>query len=170
MASSIEWCASRASSSEASESSVVAVFTVLQSADQALGDVINELRSLELGGEAGSSELRDWAGLELEGYRDVELPEYRRVPAVIQLDGVTMTHAIRGQQIGPHHFPADIRDTIREEQPFGHAIGEIESMLAQGKANGGFIKLAPPESQLLVSMLNHENSQYGIEGQQVTTV
>jgi hypothetical protein len=126
-----------------------------------------------LGGEAGSSELREWASLELEGYTghgDVDLPEYRRVPATIQLDGATMTHAIRGQQIGPHHFPADIRDTIKEEQPLPQPIGTIESMISQARANGGFLHMAPQQSQILVSLMNYQNQTGGIDFQQITAI
>jgi hypothetical protein len=54
-------------------------------------------------GQAGSKELRDWAGLELRGYYQthVELPEYRKPAATIRIDGATFNGMITGQMISP---------------------------------------------------------------------
>lgn len=51
-----------------------------------------------LGGKADSGELRDWASRELHGYEgtDVVIPDYRRVGALIKLDGTTGGMAIGG--------------------------------------------------------------------------
>ena len=57
---------------------------------------------IALGGRVDSTELRDWARRELQGYGpDDELPEYRRIVAPLQLDGATMHGRITGQQLSP---------------------------------------------------------------------
>lgn len=49
-------------------------------------------KCVALGGRSGSQALRDWATRELDGYYGSnDLPEYRIVPAAIQLDGMTAT-------------------------------------------------------------------------------
>ena len=54
------------------------------------GDLKRALRlCMQLGGETGSEPLREWASLELLGYQGQEkLPDYRKVYAPLQIDGV----------------------------------------------------------------------------------
>jgi AbiTii len=121
--------------------------------------IANTLRKvIALGGKVGSMELREWAGLELRGYAgsDVELPEYRKPGAVIQLDGVNMRYQIKGQQISPHSLPEGIREHIDEECPLIHGIGEIEALLERAKAHGGSVKMTLPDAQIIARLVEHE--------------
>ena len=60
------------------------------------GDISKALRlCLSLGGKTGSTDLRGWASLELNGYRGQDVPEYRRIVAPLQVDGMTMSHHVQ---------------------------------------------------------------------------
>jgi hypothetical protein len=124
--------------------------------------VADALRKLvALGGEVGSKELREWASLELRGYRnsEVELPEYRVPPAVIEVDAIRGNYHISGQQISPRWLPAFAQEHIGEEVRLNHSVGEIEAMWQQAKAESGSIKLTVPHVQDLVAMMNQESNQ-----------
>ena len=45
-------------------------------------------RCIILGGRANSERLRDWASKELNGYSQEEVPDYRKIAAVIQVDAI----------------------------------------------------------------------------------
>lgn len=52
---------------------------------------------IALGGSIGTADLRDWASRELKGYGpDDDLPEYRRIPAPLMLDGFTGSGRVTG--------------------------------------------------------------------------
>jgi len=128
----------------------------------ALGDapLAGALRKLvALGGQAGSTELREWASRELRGYADsdVDLPDYRRPAAVILVNAMNLRYQITGQQISPRMLPDGVREHVREEVPLTGPIGEIEAMLERARAEGGYIKLSLPGSQDVVALMNHEN-------------
>lgn len=105
-----------------------------------------------LGGRAGSVELRDWASRELKGYgRDDELPAYRVVGAVIQLDGVAGSTMIRGQQIAVSSLPEFTRGHIDEEFPLRSGVAELEAM-SRGKETS--LKLALPGAAEIARIMN----------------
>jgi hypothetical protein len=132
-----------------------------------VADVLRKL--VALGGEAGSVELREWASLELRGYAgsDVELPDYRRPPAAIQIDGANPGARFSGQQISPRSLPDGIAEHVREEVPLNHSIGEIEAMREQAAAKGGHIRLSLPSSSDVAALMNDE---IGDPYQQITAV
>jgi hypothetical protein len=128
--------------------------------------VAETLRKLiALGAEAGSTGLRDWASRELNGYktRDQELPEYRRVGAVILIDGIAGYNQITGQQIGGYALPEVARDLVGEEVPLNNPIREIEAMLEHAEAEGGFTRLGMPMSQEIVAMMNRARRDGGVD-------
>ena len=45
---------------------------------------------------------------------------------------------------------------LKEEVPLGQPIGEIDAMLDQARTSGGQIKLTVPDSQSIVTLMNHE--------------
>ncbi|MBM7025312.1 hypothetical protein [Clavibacter zhangzhiyongii] len=65
-------------------------------------------KCLLLGAETGSSSLRDWARLELNGYvEEASVPEYRKIPGVpLSVDSVSGTTLGQGSGVhsyaGPH--------------------------------------------------------------------
>jgi len=124
-----------------------------------LADTLRKL--VALGGQVGSTELREWASLELRGYlhSKVELPEYRKPGAVIQINGINGNMQIAGQQISPRWLPEFAREEIGEEVRLVQPVGEIEAMLQGAKAEGGSIKLTLPMSQDLVALMNQESNR-----------
>lgn len=76
---------------------------------------------IALGGNVGSTKLREWATRELQGYASVsdeEIPDYRKVPAVIMIDGSTINGRITGQQISRF----DLRIGANAAQPSVPAV------------------------------------------------
>ena len=119
-----------------------------------VADVLRKL--IVLGGRAGSSELRDWASQELRGYADSnveDLPSYRQVPAIIQIDAVTITHQISHQTIAPEELPAEAREHIKNQVPFFQGIGEIQAM-SEGRGDGKTVRIALPGERFLARMMD----------------
>jgi hypothetical protein len=117
-----------------------------------------------LGGQAGSRDLREWAGLELRGYygTDVELPEYRKPGATLRIDGATFNALITGQLISPSALPDPVNKHIDEQVPLNGGVAEIEAMIANAKRQeSGEIKLTLPMGQDVVRLMNHEIQQRG---------
>lgn len=120
-----------------------------------IADVLRKL--IVLGGRAGSSELRDWASQELRGYLDTaSLPEYRKVPAPIQLDAVAGHTIIRGQTISPFNLPDVARDVITNRTPFTQGIGEIEEL---ARSADGAVKIGLPGHSELARIMDAESGR-----------
>jgi hypothetical protein len=63
-------------------------------------------KAITLGSRAGSTELRDWAMRELQGYGpDDELPEYRKIAAPLQVDMINPVVAVKRHTISPMELP-----------------------------------------------------------------
>ncbi len=125
-----------------------------------------------LGGQAGSSELRDWASLELRGYfgTDVPLPNYRKPVATLRIDGATFNAMITGQFISPSALPNPVNKHIDETVPLNGGVAEIEAMIEQAKREErGEVKLALPKAQDVVQLMNYEKQQRG-ERDRVTAI
>lgn len=116
---------------------------------------------IALGGRSGSQELIDWARSELSGYgRDDPLPQYRKVIAPLQIDGMTMTAQIKHQTLAPGSLPDFAQEHITNEISLRMSIPEIEH-LAKQTTRGEVVKLAPPGADDLVSIMNHAGSWNG---------
>jgi hypothetical protein len=117
---------------------------------------------LALGGRAGSTELRSWAQQELQGYAgDASLPDYRRVPTPLRIDGVQGNQIIggaiiRGQRISPRDLPDPMADHLDEEVELRQTIGEIEQLADAGSE--GSVRLSPPMGADIVRLMNHERA------------
>jgi hypothetical protein len=116
---------------------------------------------MALGGQVRSTELREWANRELRGYigTDVEIPEYRKPGAIIQLDAFVPGGQITGQQISPRALPDFVQEHVGEYVPLGHGIGEIEAMVERANASGGSQKMSVPGSQEILAIMNREIDQ-----------
>lgn len=130
----------------------------------ATASVADALRAcIALGGRAGSTELREWAQRELNGYfGDADLPEYRRIAAPLRIDAVQGNQIvggaiIKGQRISPGELPDVVADKISEELELRQSIGEIEK-LAHHK-NQDEIRLSPPMGADIVRVMNSEMDQ-----------
>ncbi|WBC06777.1 hypothetical protein [Micromonospora sp. WMMA1947] len=114
-------------------------------------------KCVALGGQARSTELRDWASRELNGYGpDDELPKWRKTHAALQIDLISANHHITNQTISRWDLPDFARDGLTEEVPFVQGVGAMEAMIRN--ANGNVVKLGPNMAADLVSYMNSENT------------
>lgn len=110
-----------------------------------------------LGGRAGSTELRDWASQELKGYPTIDdLPDYRVVPAVILLNGISGYNQITGQRIRAHALPDFTHDRIDENVHLTSGVGELEELIAH---SGNAIKVSLPMAADIAAFMNDESDQ-----------
>jgi hypothetical protein len=117
-----------------------------------IGDLLRKV--IILGGQAESAKMRDWATYELRGYgREDELPEYRVFTAPLQIDWMNMARWVRGETISSLELPDFARDVITDEVTLRYGIAQIEE-LARRCEPGDVVKLAPPGSQELVTLMN----------------
>jgi hypothetical protein len=126
--------------------------------------ISSALRKLvALGGQAGSKELRDWAGLELRGYYQthVELPEYRKPAATIRIDGATFNGMITGQMISPSALTDPVNELVKESVPLYGGVAEVEAMIKSAQKKDVEIKLSLPMGQDVVQLMNHEMQRRG---------
>jgi hypothetical protein len=139
----------------ASESNLLA--EVQRDALNAQAPLADTLRKLvALGGEVGSTELREWAGLELRGYLGVEVPEYRKPGAILQVDAIVGNMQITGQQISARELPESAQK-LGEAVQLPHPVAEIEAMLDRASTDSGSIKLTIPMAQEVALLWNHES-------------
>lgn len=133
--------------------------------DQIERDVLDDSASLAgalrkclaLGGQSGSEELRDWATLELQAYKDLEatpLPDYRVVPAQLTIDGFSVNAIVKGQAISPSVLPDVVQERIKNQVEFRQGIGEIEALIAQGERGGGVIRVGVPMGSEIARLMN----------------
>lgn len=127
--------------------------------DEAIdGDLSRALRlCLQLGGETGSDKLREWASLELNGYKGQdELPDYRTVYAPLQIDGFKMGGHVTQQTISAINLPDFARDVISEEVLLVHSAPALIEMEKDARRDG-VVRLSPPGANDLVSLWNHQS-------------
>lgn len=120
------------------------------------GDIVKALRlCIKLGGHSRSSELREWASLELQGYSSKdELPGYRRVNAPLCVDGLARGGMFKGRQISAFDLPDFARDTISEEVKLPYSIPELSEMVRSAERTGQPVRLGPPGGADLVTIMN----------------
>lgn len=112
-------------------------------------------RVILLGGRAGSSELRDWASRELNGYDDdASLPAYRRVPSVICIDANVGYTRRTGQVISPSILPEYAQDLFAGGPAFFQGIGTIEAMAREARDGGGTLRLTHRNAMDLCAALD----------------
>jgi hypothetical protein len=119
-----------------------------------------------LGGKSGSEQLRDWATRELQGYYGHdELPEYRTLPAQIQIDGATMTGLVKQQPIAHSALPDFVRDKISESVDLRDGVGAIEEIVRDAERRGDAVKLSLPMGNDIARYMSA-----GMQGQQILAV
>jgi AbiTii len=119
-----------------------------------IGDLLRKI--IALGGQAGSTELRDWATKELRGYGpDDELPPYRTIGAPLQLDMVNAAYIMRAQTISPLELPKEAHGKITNDVHLRMGIAEIEQYARQCPP-GDVVKFTPPGGQELIVIMNAE--------------
>ena len=107
-----------------------------------------------LGGRAGSTQLREWAAKELRGYGvDDELPPYRRVEAVLQIDAQVGYNMIRGQVIGPENLPREVQEAgIDNTIVLRQALRELEHYADDDSRTS--IQFMHPAATRIVALMN----------------
>lgn len=114
-------------------------------------------KCIVLGGKEGSEKLRDWASRELRGYLGVahdDLPEYRRVRAMICVDAISMYSHIERQPWGASQLPDVVKDAgFDDELALRQGLGEIENMLGSGQSS---FKLLLPDSEVIARLITAE--------------
>jgi hypothetical protein len=119
-------------------------------------------KCIALGAQARNDELRDWASKELDGYRDGGVPSYRTIHVPLMIDGLTFTHAVRGQQISTMDLPDFAQDVITEELPLAQGVGDLQALVRNARAAGKTaVKMSPPGTAELLTLWNHERQNSG---------
>jgi hypothetical protein len=79
-------------------------------------------KCVALGGQTRSTELRDWASRELNGYKPQdELPEWRKVTAPLQIDGIKGNFTLRAKRSVVGNSRISPRTTSRRRSPCSRA-------------------------------------------------
>src|SRR5260370_11684380 len=111
---------------------------------------------IALGGQAGSADLRAWAGRELKGYDGPdELPAHRVVPAPMRIDAVTTRAVIKGQPISPRSLPDFVAEKFDERLELRQTIGELEALAARYETLGSSIQLSLPMGADIAQYMNY---------------
>ena len=114
-------------------------------------------RCMLLGSRTGSSQLREWATLELKGYPvRSEVPEYRVVHAGLHIDGVVPGGLIKGQPIGTRSLPGFVAEHISERLELTQSVDELEALAEQHEESGDFLKLGLPMAADIAAYMTHE--------------
>lgn len=110
-------------------------------------------KCLVLGAETGSSSLRDWARLELNGYaEEASVPEYRQIPGVpLSVDSVSGTTWATGQAFTRLQLPPAAREYVTELLFLTQPVEELER-LAQEKT----LHFKPDRLAMAQTMWNRE--------------
>jgi hypothetical protein len=140
---------------------------------QANADLPTLLRKcIALGGISGSVALREWATRELKGYGQGDtLPPYRTIPAILVLDGATMTHRVSGQQISPTSLPDIAHDLIKEEVPLYGPIAELTDAIRNARNRGEInIDFGIPAGSALTALTNHHLRVKGVQYQTIERI
>jgi hypothetical protein len=110
---------------------------------------------IALGGRIGTADLRDWASRDLKGYGpDDALPEYRRIPAPLMLDGFTGGGHVTGQMVAAHLLPDEARDILEDPVAMPQAISEIVDLVATASRGDGTIRLAPSGTAYVLPLIS----------------
>jgi len=112
-----------------------------------------------LGGKAGSTELRDWASDELNGYRSESIPEYRRIYAPLQVDGTTIRALVKHQTISPSQLP-DFAREVTEELELRQSLPGLVELIAAAKQSDESVRLMPPGASVLVDYMNRTSGDF----------
>lgn len=125
-----------------------------------LADVLR--KCIALGGQSGSSSLREWASRELKGFGDDAsgLPTYRQVPAPLLLDAALVGGHVKGQQVRAMLIPDVAREMLSRPVPITMPVAEIADLVATGRRKGeDVVRLGVPGGAELVALMNHELGQ-----------
>lgn len=129
-------------------------------------------KCISLGGISGSVALREWATRELKGYgEDDDLPPYRTIPAIVVLDGSTMTHRVTGQQISPASLPDIAHDFVKEEVRLYGPIAELTDAIGDARNQGeSHVNFGIPAGSALTALTNQQLRVKGVQYQTIERI
>ena len=109
---------------------------------------------------------------ELKGYGQGDaLPPYRTIPAILVLDGATMTHRVTGQQISPTSLPDIAHDLIKEEVPLYGPIAELTDAIRNARNQGeSHLDFGIPAGSALTALTNHHLRVKGVQYQTIERI
>ncbi|MFF3517856.1 hypothetical protein [Streptomyces sp. NPDC002573] len=116
-----------------------------------------------IGGRASSPALREWALRELQGYSDsqVELPDYRKLACLLQVDIRTAAGAGTQMTISTLDLPEDAQRYVDYEAPIPFSVGRIETLISRA-APGEPVKLTPPGAAELARLMTFDRREQGV--------
>lgn len=110
---------------------------------------------IALGGHLGTADLRYWASRELKGYGPADdLPDYRRIPAPLMLDGFTGGGHVTGQMVAAQMLPDETRDVLEDPVLMPQAISEIVDLVATAQRGDGTIRIAPSGTAYILPLIS----------------
>lgn len=114
-------------------------------------------KCLLLGAETGSSALRDWARLELNGYPDkASVPDYRKIASVpMVMDSLSGNFWTKNQTVTRFQFPEGPQKYVDEELHLTQPVEELERL-----AQGNSLMLTTAGLSVAQSMWNREIAPY----------
>ncbi|KIF67165.1 hypothetical protein HY68_36340 [Streptomyces sp. AcH 505] len=114
---------------------------------------------IALGGHAHSEPLRTWALRELQGYEgtDVPIPDYRRIPAPLVMDGLAGRFRFRQQPVSVFDLPDFAREALGDVLRLGQSVGQIESLSARRPDQS--VQLAPAMAAELAVIMSQDPSR-----------
>lgn len=99
---------------------------------------------VSLAGLVGAHDLQEWASKELRGYSDDdELPPYRTVGAVIQIDAITGNTRVTGQTVAPYQLPKEVQEHIDGTVALREGIAQLDLQSRKREGESDSIKLQP---------------------------
>lgn len=112
-----------------------------------------------LGIRIGAASLEQWATAELEGYRGLEVPEYRKIRAPIMKVvadpwGRQATHLLN-----PMTLPEPIREHISEIVPLNQGVDTLEALAAEHEAQRRLVQLSPPGFDVYMTVWNQRRDR-----------
>lgn len=116
-------------------------------------------RCIALGGRAGSTELRQWAAQELNGYENENsVPPYRIVAAPILIDGQAGNNLISGENVQYSALPEVVREVVAEDIHLTMGVAEIEAMSKSGDRT--HLRLGLPQAPTIAAIMTQELGAY----------
>ena len=119
-----------------------------------------------MGGLRRSSQLRDWATRELEGYpRRDSVPAYRVVSAPMVWDVAVPFRGVTKQPVNVWELPDFVREHINETVHLNQAIDELEALAAESEERSQPIRLGVIGGDLYLDLWNRNNrsGQQGLQ-------
>ncbi len=107
-----------------------------------VADILNTC--LMVGIRIGATSLRQWATAELEGYRSLDVPEYRKIRAQILQVVADPWGRSSTQLLNILTLPEPIRKAVSEIVPLNQGVAALEALAAEHEAQQRRVQLSPP--------------------------